>query len=122
MDEKTHQEGELPEHSYSKSTSRTQGVGVSPGAIVGGPMAAIGGMVNFNMSKTNSTTYSVNLKRSQLRDEVFDTMGPGQAVCILNWGGCRRKSIVTLDARRFDKSPRVKELLIKYHQEVTGNA
>ncbi|NLT24720.1 MAG: type IV secretory system conjugative DNA transfer family protein [Syntrophorhabdus sp.] len=115
-------EGELPEHSYSKSTSRTKGMGASPGAMMAGPLAGLFGMMNFNKSKTDSTTWSVNLKRSPLRDEVFDTMGPGQAVCVLNWGGCRRKSIVTLDARRFDKSPRVKELLIKYHQEVTGNA
>lgn len=114
-------EGELPEHSYSKSTSRSSTVGVSPGAMMGGP-TAIFGMMNFSKTKSDSTTWSVNLKRSPLRDEVFDTMGPGQAVCILNWGGCRRKSIVRLDARRFEKSPRVKELLIQYHQEVTGNA
>jgi hypothetical protein len=115
-------EGELPEHSYSKSTSRTKGMGASPGAMMAGPLAGLFGMMNFNKSTSDSTTWSVNLKRSPLRDEVFDTMGPGQAVCVLNWGGCRRKSIVTLDARRFDKSPRVKELLIKYHTEVTGNA
>jgi hypothetical protein len=115
-------EGEAPEHSYSTSRTRTSGMGSGGGGggmlATGNPMGVFA-LVSMNMSRSTSTTKTVNLKRAPLRDEIFDALGPEQAVCILNWSNCRRKSIIELDHIFFEKAPDVVEALKQYHNEQT---
>lgn len=97
-------EGEVPEHSYGVSS--TTSASLSPGAGFGamgsiasanpwGTMGGVGGMASFSRSVT--TSRNVNLKRGPMRDELFDSLGPGMAVAVINWSGARRKSIIELD-------------------------
>jgi len=93
-------EGEVPEHSYGTSTSRSVGfqAGGGGGALSGnvtGMMA--GGLGSTNISRSWTTSKNVQLKRGPLRDELFDALGPQSAVAVINWSGARRKSIIELD-------------------------
>lgn len=95
-------EGELPEHSYGTSISKTMGMGTGGGGgALGGAMmgnvTGLMGMVSVNMSKSWTTSKNVQLKRAPLRDELFDALGPQMAVSVVNWSGARRKSIIELD-------------------------
>lgn len=93
-------EGELPEHSYGTSTSRSIGGGTGGG---GGGMLAMGNpmgmfaLVSSNMNRSWTTSKNVQLKRGPMRDELFDALGPQMAVSVVNWSGARRKSIIKLD-------------------------
>jgi hypothetical protein len=95
-------EGELPEHSYGTSVSNTVGMGTggaggAMGGAVMGNVTGLAGLVQFNYSKSRTTSKNVQLKRGPMRDELFDALGPQMAVSVINWSGARRKSIIELD-------------------------
>jgi len=94
-------EGEVPEHSYGTSTTKTVGFqaggGGAGGLMSGNVMGAMGGLGSTNISRSWTTSKNVQLKRAPLRDELFDALGPQMAVSVVNWSGARRKSIIELD-------------------------
>jgi len=94
-------EGEVPEHSYGTSTTKTIGFqaggGGASGLMSGNVMGAVGGLGSTNISKSWTTSRNVNLKRGPMRDELFDSLGPQSAVAVINWSGARRKSILEIE-------------------------
>lgn len=118
-------EGEMPEHSYGTSTSRNVGFSAGGGAAGGNMMSGnvtglmTGGLGSMNMGKSWGKNYTVNLKRSPLRDELFDSLGARQAICILNQGNCRRKSLAELEGLFLKKDAELARKLRDYHTSLT---
>jgi len=114
-------EGEMPEHSYGTSTSRNMGASMGGGAAAGNMMSGnvmglmTGGLGSMNMGRSWGKNYTVNLKRSPLRDELFDSLGARQAICILNQGNCRRKSLAELEGLFLKKDAELARKLRDYH-------
>jgi len=117
-------EGEMPEHSYGTSTSRNVGMniggggGAAGGLMMGNPMALFG-LGSMNVGKSWSKNHTVQLKRSPLRDELFDSLGARQAICILNQGNCRRKSLAELEGLFLKKDAELARKLRDHHVSLT---
>ncbi len=117
-------EGEMPEHTYGTSTSRNVGMsiggggGAAGGLMAGNPMALFG-LGSMNMGKSWSKNHTVQLKRSPLRDELFDSLGARQAICILNQGNCRRKSLAELEGLFLKKDAELARKLRDHHISLT---
>ncbi len=117
-------EGEMPEHSYGTSTTRSMGMsiggggGAAGGLMMGNPMALFG-LGSMNMGKSWSKNHTVQLKRSPLRDELFDSLGARQAIVVLNQGNCRRKSLAELEGLFLKKDAELARKLRDHHISLT---
>ncbi len=111
-------EGDAFEYSYS--VSKTRGTSLNLGTMFAADAAGIVGgraweAILPGMSNSTSKSTTVSMKRGELRNEFFDSLGDTQCVAIINWGNCRRKSVLDVEPLYIPKSDALRQDLIDYH-------